>query len=149
MTHEEHMWLIRCFFDQAVFLMARKTRDYNPENVFLLDVFWQAFRSNLASPDPILINVLLGKHLSALRHAALNREVYTESVRERTTDAVNYLAIYLLLYENRNEIVADIHRHVSSDEECQCARELHPPCERCRFLTWLETTQILNKDTRT
>lgn len=140
MTSDRQLEIVGGFFANCFDTMKQKTRDYTPEEVTLLDVFHQAFELG-CEPEEVLFTVLLGKHLTAIRHYVKFGKTQSESIGGRLTDAVNYLAILHLLIAHYDEICEAIQCHLVGSEPCTCTF-IKLECERCRFLAWTQVRKL-------
>lgn len=91
------------FYAGALDIIKSKARDYAPEDVAMIDVFYTAAEMN-ASPEAVLW-VYLRKHLTSLRRWIRTGTLDSEPAVSRLQDATNYLAMIDFIRVHREPLI--------------------------------------------
>lgn len=117
MTPSEQCRKVTEFFQEAVILLHVKSKEYSPEGVAMIDVFYTAADLNI-EPEQVLW-MHLRKHLAVLRNWIHGGLLTSDLPTGRMLDAVNYIGMIYALSEDKPSVlhaVADANESARVDE---------------------------------
>lgn len=103
MTVKDQFSHVQNFFADGLKIIADKGRDYAPENIAMIDVFYAAAEMGIRPQQVLWIYVR--KHLTALRAWMQHGSVHSEAVHSRLLDVANYMAMIDFVNQHSAAIV--------------------------------------------
>lgn len=153
MTLNDRQLFLESFWEDCLRITKDKGRDYNPDNIPLMDVLNTAIETG-TSVHAVLWTYY-AKHASAIRrHFSQGETLASEPILGRLMDAANYLGMMAFFETHRAELYATWRTHWEG-RTCECVFHLdetttisvneHPlirqACQRCETLHWLATQE--------
>ena len=135
------------FFHKCIALMRPKAKDYAYGNVVFVELLRQAWETKVE--PPIVLWILLRKHISAIRNFTVLGRTESESIDSRLMDVANMMSLLYMWNKFPENIYVDATDYILEHESCErpnaeescLAFPEEERCDRCEFLKWLVTQQ--------
>lgn len=140
-TLQDRQNFIQLFYSACLAITEKKGKDYNPDDIPMLEVLETAVDRDIEVLD--VLWVYLRKHESAIKHFLTKGHVESEPIIERLRDATNFHAL-IAFYLTMQPELHKVWREYWGAQICVCESPENlygnemKYCQRCETLSWLE-----------
>lgn len=135
MTVTDQSTHVREFFATSLAIITSKGKDYAPENIAMIDVFYAAAEDD-TTPQQVLWTYVR-KHLTAIRGWMRGGILSSEDITSRLQDVANYMALIDFVTVHEGELLfaittynADPDNDIDDDQREAMDRWLLPTTEK-------------------
>lgn len=141
MTITEQNARVEEFFGRAVAVLQKKSRDYAPDDLALIEVMYTA--AEVGATVPAVLFFGLKKHLTAVTRWIATSQLDSEPIDMRLGDIANFVALIALYAKHTPQLHRVWRRHVTRHIPCTCSGTLAKEegqfrCAHHLYLQWLD-----------